>query len=67
LALRFCCGSALTLDLRVCLGLRLQASHGRFKLHQALLTTGQLGGQFISPPATKCRVLRGVLLVGLRH
>ena len=54
-------------DMRFRLGPRLQASHGRLNLSQALLTASQLGGQFIPPPAAECRVLRSVLLGGLGH
>src|SRR2546422_690836 len=49
-ALRCCGGSALTRDLRFCLGLRCQASHGRLDLRQTIRTACQCGGELVGSP-----------------
>src|SRR4030095_7932976 len=52
LALRLSVGSALTLGLRFCLGLRFQPSHGCLDPRQAVLAAGPLRRQVVYTPAS---------------
>ena len=58
---------ALALGLRLGSRPGLQTPYGRLDRGQAVCTARQLGGQLIAAPAAQGRIVRGILLVRLRH